>query len=87
MMDPALIPADFAPYRGDYEKTAYDLRLKDGREVSGYYPNAGDFHALGAGPVCIPGARVEAFRLSRCERETVAMMLPLPGYDVPEVPA
>jgi len=33
-------------YNGSYEKTEYDIMLKDGTVIKNCWPNAGQFHVL-----------------------------------------
>lgn len=37
---------EWQPYRNDYDKYEYDIRLKNGRVVENLYPNAGHFCSL-----------------------------------------
>jgi len=41
-VDPdVVLPADFEPWCGDYDKRFYDVFLKDGTIIEGVWPNAG----------------------------------------------
>lgn len=37
---------EWQPYKMDYDKFEYDIKLKDGRIIEGCYPNAGKFAPL-----------------------------------------
>lgn len=37
---------EWQPYKGDYDKFEYDIKLKDGTVVENCYPNAGKFNSI-----------------------------------------
>jgi hypothetical protein len=37
---------EWQPYKGDYDKFEYDIKLKDGTVVTNCYPNADKFHSI-----------------------------------------
>lgn len=37
---------EWQPYRGDYDKFEYDVKLKDGTIVENCYPNGGEFNSI-----------------------------------------
>lgn len=37
---------EWQPYRGEYDKYEYDIKLIDGTVVENCYPNAGVFHSI-----------------------------------------
>lgn len=58
-----LLPKEWSPYPGDYEKYQYDIRLNDGKEYFNCWPNAGKFWAL-RDNIQLQGEQVKEFRIS-----------------------
>lgn len=46
-MDKSQLTYEWQPYDGDYCKAVQDIRLQDGTEIEGCYPNAGVWLPIG----------------------------------------
>ena len=53
---------DFKKYKGEYEKTEYDIMLFNGKVFHNCWPNAGKFHTQDG--LSIDGEQVEFFKES-----------------------